>query len=248
MYRNIIRTCWNKAAFAKMRLYEFLRNISFFFRAPISPYDFGYSYRSSFILHNFTSKDAVLDIGSGGCPFPHATILADRFIEPTCHRTAKFISDGRPVVICDIHQLPFRNKSFDYLVCSHVLEHIDNPIKACEEIQRVSNAGYIETPSFLKDALFAWAHGMHKWHVVSIKNCLVFFEYTERQSEGIRGSEWREIIFGDHYHPLQQSFANNQDIFNVLFEWKDSFDVLVMRLDGTVEYSRYQGNFHLKDS
>jgi SAM-dependent methyltransferase len=212
-----------------------LRLASMAFRPAVRPSEPRYIYQRHFIRHRFRSGDRVLDIGSGGDPFPQATVLADRYLEPTSHRSTRFESLGKPIVICDIHALPFTDQLFDYVVAAHVLEHVDDPIQACRELQRVARGGFIETPAILKDALFAWAKGMHRWHVVAIGNRLVFFEYNDRQLEGIRCDAWHQLIFGPSYHPLQEAFNDNQDLFNVMLEWEGSFDVTVMKIDGTVQ-------------
>lgn len=41
----------------------------------------------------------------------------------------------------DIHQMPFADRSFDVVLCNHVLEHVDNDIRAMEEIHRVLKPG-----------------------------------------------------------------------------------------------------------
>jgi len=41
----------------------------------------------------------------------------------------------------DIRSMPFNNNSFDVLMCNHVLEHIDDDIKAMNEIYRVLKPG-----------------------------------------------------------------------------------------------------------
>lgn len=87
----------------------------------------------------------------------------------------------------------------------------------------------------MKDALFVQAKGMHRWHVACICNRLIFFEYNERQLEGIRSNAWQELIDSVAYHPLQEVFRNNQDLFNVILEWDGHFDVLVLRLDNTIQ-------------
>jgi len=212
-----------------------LRSACLAFRTPVRPGEPRFAYQQQFISHRFCSGERVLDIGSGGDPFPEATVLADRHLEPTSHRCTKFESQGKPVVICDIHTLPFADHAFDYVIAAHILEHVDDPIQACRELQRVARRGFIETPALLKDALFAWAKGMHKWHVVGIGNRLVFFEYNQRQLEGIRCNAWHQLIFGASYHPLQEAFNNNQDLFNVMLEWEGSFDVTVMKVDGGVQ-------------
>jgi len=194
-----------------------------------------FSYQVRYVNFDIKPNERVLDIGSGGDPFPLAAILVDRFVEPSRHRYEQLVTRGKPLVIADIHCLPFRDKCFDFVYCSHLLEHVDSPVRACEEIMRVGKRGYIETPTLGKDALFAWAKDMHKWHVVSIADVLCFFEYNGRQLEGIRSLAWRDIIFSQWYHPLQEAFYENQDLFNVMFTWFDGFGVFVFHLDGAVE-------------
>ena len=37
--------------------------------------------------------------------------------------------------------LPFSDKAFDYVICSHVLEHVEDPDLLISELMRVSNTG-----------------------------------------------------------------------------------------------------------
>jgi SAM-dependent methyltransferase len=186
-------------------------------------------YQQKFVHFDIPPGSIVLDIGSGDYPFPHATILSDLYI------TEELVRDPRPFLILDIHHLPFRDKSIDFIYCSHVLEHVDDPDQACSELMRVGHRGYIETPTFAKDMLFSWAQGRHKWHVVAINNKLIFFEYNERQKQGVRSSVWRELILGLIYHPLQDLFYDNPDLFNVMFTWNEQFECIVYRLDKAQE-------------
>ena len=41
----------------------------------------------------------------------------------------------------DIHNMPFDNNYFDFILCNHVLEHVENDIKALSEIKRVLKKG-----------------------------------------------------------------------------------------------------------
>jgi SAM-dependent methyltransferase len=194
-----------------------------------------YEYQRRHIDFDLEPGARVLDIGSGGDPFPHATVLVDRYPGTTHHRHAPFVRDGREFVEADVCDLPFPDQSFDFVYCAHVLEHVDDPIAACREIMRVGRRGFIETPTLAKDVLFAWnVPGMHKWHVVGIADHLCFFELTPRQQEGLGSPVWQELILGRWEHPLQSAFFDHADLFNVFFLWQDEFRVHVFRLDGSV--------------
>lgn len=196
------------------------------------PYPLDYSYQSPFLRH-VPERGVVLDLASGGLPFPKATILSDLYLEPTHQRQRPLVRDGRPFVVLEAQCLPFRDKSVDYLYCSHVLEHMQDPAAACAEIVRVAKAGYIETPTLTKDLLFGWAGECgHRWHVTRTGNRLVFCEYSKELIRGIPGSRWSEEILGDWYHPHQDLFFPNQHLFNTILEWKDGFEWTVHRLSG----------------
>ncbi len=206
-------------------------------------------YQEQYVKFNLQPGEIVLDIGNGGYPFPYATVLADRFLEKSPSRHERLVTKNKPFVMMDIHDLAFRDKSFDFIYCSHVLEVVENPLRACQEIMRVGKRGYIETPTLGKDVLFAWARNLQKWHVIAIGQNLCFFEYSERQLDGIQSSVWRELIMSKWHNPLQEVFYNNQDIFNVMFTWDNQFSAFLFRLDGTIqtlnaEVEVYSGNSH----
>jgi SAM-dependent methyltransferase len=51
----------------------------------------------------------------------------------------------------DIHQIPFKDNTFDVVLCNHVLEHVDDDIKAMSEIARVLKPhgfGILQVPFF----------------------------------------------------------------------------------------------------
>lgn len=194
-----------------------------------------YNYQQRYINFDIRAGERVLDIGSGSDPFPFATHLADRFLEPTEHRDGALVRNEKPLIAADVHHLPFSDKSFDFVYCAHILEHVDDPIRACSEIMRVGRRGYIETPTMGSDVLSAWAEHIHKWHVVASPDTLCFFEYSPREARGIASTAWLDMLYGRRYHPLQEAFYENQDLFNVMFLWKGSFRVLVFRRDGRIE-------------
>lgn len=46
-----------------------------------------------------------------------------------------------PDIVGDIHHLPFADNSQDAIVCIAVLEHVEDPIRACKEIHRTLKPG-----------------------------------------------------------------------------------------------------------
>jgi len=203
-----------------------------------------FSYQSKYHQFEIKPEETVLDVGCGAYPFPLATMLVDLYIENTVHRQEDLRTDGKPFRVADINQLPFEDKSYNFVYCSHVLEHVDDPKRACTELIRVGRRGYIETPSVMTDVLFSWAKGMHKWVTFIIADRIVFFEYNERLIQGTRNPYWGESVFSRRFHPLQNVFYNNMDIFNNSMLWWDYFNYSVFYLDGRMEHSKFSpGNY-----
>ena len=61
--------------------------------------------------------------------------------------------------------LPFADNEFDFVIASHVLEHVKDPTKFLNEISRVANQGYIEVPTKLEDNLVFENKKAHLWHL-----------------------------------------------------------------------------------
>jgi len=97
-------------------------------------------------LHCPVPKDAlVLDVGSGGNPYPRANVLLDAYEDTVERYHAPLIKD-RPIVYGMAERMPFRDQAFDFVIASHVLEHSTDPSAFLSELMRVGKAGYIETP------------------------------------------------------------------------------------------------------
>ena len=91
----------------------------------------------------------MLDVGSGDKPHWRADVLLDRYVDggfggQRSGRAAARVS--RPLFDADAAAMPFADGVFDYVVCSHVLEHVVDPAAVAGEIVRVGRAGYIEVP------------------------------------------------------------------------------------------------------
>ena len=188
-----------------------------------------WDYQKTLVERHIKNTDIVLDIGSGNFPSPRANILVEAFPDESIHRSGNLVED-RPVVICSVERMPFLQKSFDFSICSHVLEHIESPLRAKSELSRISMGGYIETPSYGKDILVGTGN-MHRWQVVEFEKVLYFFEYSPRQTEAHTHSPMMDIWMSQDYHPWQDFFWDRQDLFNAILIWKDHIEL--------VEYRRY---------
>jgi ubiquinone/menaquinone biosynthesis C-methylase UbiE len=107
------------------------------------------------ILEILSPKDTVLDIGGWAQPFNRANYVID--IMP--YESRGFFGSIGPVnehfskgtwITHDISShkpLPFGDKEIDFVICSHTLEDIRDPLRLCSEIIRIGKRGYIEVPS-----------------------------------------------------------------------------------------------------
>ena len=123
-------------------------------------------------MRYFGLDGPVLEVGSGHRPYPHSDVLVDKFLSDE-QREGRLRTGGRPLVICDLETLPFRNQAFAYAIAAHVIEHVHNPPQALEELERVARAGYIETPSALMEHIEPHRE-YHLWSVLLEGSELVF--------------------------------------------------------------------------
>lgn len=97
-------------------------------------------------FHTPVDKNAlVLEVGSGGNPYPRANVLLDAY-EATRERHWAPLATDRPTVLGFVENLPFQDQTFDFVIAAHVLEHSADPVRFIAELQRVARAGYIEVP------------------------------------------------------------------------------------------------------
>jgi len=98
----------------------------------------------------------ILDIGCGYTANKYATVIAD------IQDLSNFYKDKNFVKIKD-KKLPFRNNEFDFVISSHVIEHVEDFEFFLKELERISVKGYIELPSRLGDNLVFENEKDHIW-------------------------------------------------------------------------------------
>ena len=107
------------------------------------------------ILEN-NPKWKILDIGCGYRPHPNANVIAD------IQDFSKFYKDKKFVQIKE-KNLPFKDKEFDFVISSHVIEHVEDFEFFIKELERISSKGYIELPTRLGDNLVFENKNDHIW-------------------------------------------------------------------------------------
>ena len=99
----------------------------------------------------FLNKNKNLKILDLGCSFANYWPEANYFADIDDH-TEAFKNVGlKYTQIKPYEKLPFSNKEFDYVILSHVLEHVPNLVDFTNEVVRIAKAGYIELPTKLND-------------------------------------------------------------------------------------------------
>ena len=98
----------------------------------------------------------ILDLGCGYRANKNATVISDIQDLSNFYQDKKFIK---------IHEkkLPFKDKEFDFVIASHVIEHVEDLQFFIREIERISNKGYIELPTRLGDNLVFENKNDHIW-------------------------------------------------------------------------------------
>jgi SAM-dependent methyltransferase len=167
----------------------------------------------------------VLDVGSGDKPHWRADVLLDRYVDAKhggqrSGRAAARIS--RPLFAADAANMPFADGVFDYVVCSHVLEHVANPAAVIEEITRVGRAGYIEVPQAGSAKILDFPS--HLWWCRLDGSTLVFTAKRARAFDAeIAGYIERSGVERELERLLDRAF----DYRVVSLRWDESVDVRV---------------------
>lgn len=171
-------------------------------------------------LHVPVHKEAlVLEIGSGGNPYPRANVLLDAH-EETIERWFTPLVKDRPLVLGIAERLPFKDKSFDFIIASHVLEHSTDPDSFLCEIQRVGKAGYIEAPDAFFEKIIPYT--FHRLEITEDNSQLIINKKTS----------WCPDPELAHLHEKRVKRLNLTSKFpfefHVRFYWEDKIEYKVI--------------------
>ena len=100
----------------------------------------------------------VLDIGCGYSANEFANTICD------IQDLSEFYKDKNFIKL-ENKKLPFSDSEFDFVIASHVIEHVEDPKFFITELERISKKGYIELPTKLEDNLVFENKKDHLWHM-----------------------------------------------------------------------------------
>ena len=98
----------------------------------------------------------VLDIGCGYTANKYANVVCDT-------QDLKHVYKDKQFIQLIEKKLPFKDKEFDFVIASHVIEHVEDFEFFIKELERISSRGYIELPTRLGDNLVFENKNDHIW-------------------------------------------------------------------------------------
>lgn len=170
--------------------------------------------------------DYVLEIGPGGAPHPRSDVLLEKTFEDEkiAERQRGLepkLKTNKKIVYYDGGIFPFQDKEFDYVICSHVLEHVSDIDSFLKEMFRVAKKGYLEYPLIYYDYIYNFPD-----HVTFLKfNHGVLF-YLPKSMTLL--SEFSDVN-GFFYESLKSGHAclidSLKDDIMEGFEWDQPFQI-----------------------
>jgi SAM-dependent methyltransferase len=122
-------------------------------------------------IKSIRSSDRVLEIGPGALPHPRSDVFLDlvHSDEQQARKqrgNSEAISLAKPIVYYEGGEFPFADKEFNYVICSHVIEHVPDVETFLAEMFRVASTGYLEYPTIYYEYLYNFDVHLNvlKWH------------------------------------------------------------------------------------
>ncbi|HUA17613.1 MAG TPA: methyltransferase domain-containing protein [Bryobacteraceae bacterium] len=209
---------------------------------------------SAEIMNRLKPSDVVLDIGGWAHPFNRANYVLDSqpfetrgFYNRTFARFHALPAIGGDTEyftkdtwiqrdICEKTPFPFRDREIDFVVCSHTLEDVRDPLFVCAEMIRVAKAGYIEVPSRIWESCRGIEPGItglshHRWLI-------------DIEGSSIRFTQKYHRIHNRRYSLPASALRRLSPAESVQWlYWEGSFDYSEISLYGQAEQLQELENF-----
>jgi SAM-dependent methyltransferase len=177
-------------------------------------------------IKNIKPSDRVLEIGPGADPYFRSDVLLEKKFGTQEEYASQFgnthkLQTDKPVIFYDGDAFPFADKEFDYVICSHVLEHVENVELFLSEVFRVARKGYFEYPLIYYDYLYNF-----DVHVNYLKFDEGFLKYMKKSDSPL--SEFKpiqEFFYQSLNKGYDQIVRDLLYFFMEGYEWEQPFIV-----------------------
>lgn len=191
---------------------------------------------------NIHKNALVLEVGSGGNPYPRSNVLLDAY-EETRERHWEDLIHDRPTILSFGENLPFKDKSFDFVIAAHVLEHTPYPDRFLSEIQRVGRAGYIETPDAFMERINPYKD--HRLEITVRDNNLLI----RKKKHWIQDAEVNELYEQRAKMIIaEETIPRHPEEFHTRYFWSDKINYTIVNPEVDADWSppsaeeKYNGN------
>lgn len=170
-------------------------------------------------------SDSVLEIGPGATPYFRSDVFLELLYDNIDERVAQsghvgILEAEKKIVYYSGDKFPFEDNEFDYVICSHVLEHVPNVDVFLSELQRVAKKGYLEFPTVYYDYVYNFPEHIS---FVFEKNGIVYWMTKEESGlnkyKNIQNFFYRTCEL--NYHSLINDF---KQFYFQGFEWFDNIE------------------------
>lgn len=192
---------------------------------------YNYSIYSIFVfvkkLALVSKGKSVMDVGAGDCPYKKFFSESKYVSQDICVDPKTLKYDGIDIR-SDIYNIPVGSESFDYILCTEVLEHLKYPERAFREFKRILKKGgelWLVTP-------LVWEEHMEPFDYLRYTKYFLEFLGNESGFEKvyIKPQGGRFIVFGKFLKDLiplsiEDSFFHR---FSIVVLFPIVFPILVL--------------------
>ncbi len=176
-------------------------------------------------IQSIKDSDRVLEIGPGADPHPRSDVFLELKMGSDEDYQKQFgherkLETTRPVVFYDGVTFPFGDNEFDYVICSHVLEHVPDVNGFLKEIFRTCKKGYMEYPLITYEYMFNF--GVHLNYLKYDGKKLL---YEQKSTTALNQfSPVQEFMRATLTSGYDQYFTRIPEFFFEGFEWHAAFE------------------------
>lgn len=174
-------------------------------------------------IKSIVTTDRVLEIGPGATPYFRSNVFLELQYDNEQERIAEsgyvgILQTDKQIVFYDGGRFPFEDKEFDYVICSHVLEHVADADVFLTEIQRVGKKGYLEFPTVYYDYIYNFPE--HQLFLLE-KNGIINW-MTKKESGLLNFASIQRFFYRTCELGYHDSIDNFKEYFFQGFEWTDT--------------------------